>query len=92
MASTYRFEYLTEIAYEAPSRRYHLRAAAALMKMLNWLRAVAPPPADKTRIKEWLAGGKLKGAGGCQKLNAGQKGAAEHMGALLNGLEPSGFT
>jgi succinyl-CoA synthetase alpha subunit len=70
-----------------PAAAKFARAAAELKKTLNQLRAVSPPPADKARVAEWLAGVKLESelfASVAKKLNAGQKGAAEHMVALLS--------
>jgi hypothetical protein len=70
-----------------PAAAKFVKAAAELKKTLNQLRAVSPPPADKARVAEWLAGVKVESelfASVAKKLNAGQKGAAEHMVALLS--------
>jgi alanyl-tRNA synthetase len=70
-----------------PAAAKFAKAASELKKTLNQLRAVSPPPSDKARVKEWLAGVMLKSemfAAVAKKLDAGQKGAAEHMVALLS--------
>jgi hypothetical protein len=70
-----------------PAAAKFSKAAAELKKTLGQLRSVPPPPADKARVKEWLGGVKLESelfAAVAKKLDAGQKGAAEHMVALLN--------
>lgn len=69
-----------------PAAASFTKAAAELKKTLNQLRAVPPPPADRARIQEWFDGIKVESelfAAVAQKLNAGQKGAAEHMVAKL---------
>jgi hypothetical protein len=62
------------------------KAAAALKKTLNQLRAVEPPPADSAKISKWLGYVKTEVElfeKTAAKLKAGKKAAAQEMAVRL---------
>lgn len=69
-----------------PAATQFSKAAQALKKTLNQLRAVAPPPADQARITKWLGFIKTEVElleRTAAKLKAGKKTAAQEMAVRL---------
>lgn len=70
-----------------PAAAQFSRAARALKKTIGELKAVAPPPADRSRLARWLQKVSVEASlfeAVAAKLRAGQKAPAEHLVVKLD--------